>query len=334
MTKARLKRLVGTAVIAAGLLAGIAVLWGKQTISAPGPLRESTTIVVERGSGLRAIASQLESRGIIEYPQLFALSAWMDGAQYGLRAGEYAFDPGVSMRGVLDILRDGRTVVRKVTLAEGLTSREMMVLLEEAKGLQGDIDEVPPDGSLLPDTYHYSRDDERSAIIERMTKAMDIVLADLWEARSDDLPISTPEEAVILASIVEKETAVPDERARVAAVFVNRLRKGMRLESDPTVVYGLTGGAGALGRKLFRGDLKKEHPYNTYRIKGLPPGPICNPGRDSLAAVMNPLQTDEFYFVADGTGGHVFARTLDEHNRNVANWRKVQRAKRNSQKKK
>jgi peptidoglycan lytic transglycosylase G len=333
MTKARLKRLVGTAVIAAGLLAGIAVLWGKQTISAPGPLRESTTIVVERGSGLRAIAGQLEAGGIIEHPRLFALSAWIDGAQHGLRAGEYAFGPGVSMKGVLDILREGRTVVRKVTLAEGLTSREMMALLEQADGLKGEIDEVPPDGSLLPDTYHYSRNDERDAIIGRMTKAMDVVLADLWETRSNDLPISTPDEAVILASIVEKETAVPSERARVAAVFVNRLRKGMRLESDPTVVYGLTGGAGALGRKLFRGDLKKDHPYNTYRIKGLPPGPICNPGRDALAAVMNPLQTDEFYFVADGTGGHVFARTLDEHNRNVSNWRKVQRAKRSKNKK-
>jgi UPF0755 protein len=334
MTKARMKWLVGIAIIAAGLLAAIGAYWGHRTMDAPGPLREVKTIVVERGSGLRSIANQLEAGGIITHPRLFALSAWMEGAQTDLRAGEYAFDPGVTMRGVLDILREGRTVVRKVTLAEGLTSREMMVLLEGAEGLKGEIDDVPPDGSLLPDTYHYSLNDERGALVERMTKAMEVVLSDLWEARSADLPISTPEEAVILASIVEKETAVPSERARVAAVFVNRLRKGMRLESDPTVVYGLTGGAGPLGRKLFRGDLKKSHPYNTYRIKGLPPGPICNPGRDSLAAVMNPMETDEFYFVADGTGGHVFSRTLDEHNRNVARWRKIQRAKRAPKKKK
>lgn len=329
MTKARLKWLVGAVVIAACLLAGAIAVWGHRTMFAPGPLRETRTIVIERGSGLRAIANQLESSGIIAYPRLFALSAWIDGAQHGLRAGEYAFGPGVSMQGVLDILREGRTVVRKVTLAEGLTSREMMVLLEQANGLKGEIEEVPPDGSLLPDTYHYSLNDERVDIVARMTKAMQTVLAELWAARSENLPISTPEEAMILASIVEKETAVPSERARVAAVFVNRLRKGMRLESDPTVVYGLTGGAGPLGRKLFRGDLKKDHPYNTYRNSGLPPGPICNPGRDSLAAVMNPLATDEFYFVADGTGGHVFARTLEEHNRNVARWRKLNREQKN-----
>jgi UPF0755 protein len=329
MTKARLKWLVGAVVIAACLLAGAIAVWGHRTMFAPGPLRETRTIVIERGSGLRAIANQLESGGIIAYPRLFALSAWIDGAQHGLRAGEYAFGPGVSMQGVLDILREGRTVVRKVTLAEGLTSREMMVLLEQANGLKGEIEEVPPDGSLLPDTYHYSLNDERVDIVARMTKAMQTVLAELWAARSENLPISTPEEAVILASIGEKETAVPSERARVAAVFVNRLRKGMRLESDPTVVYGLTGGAGPLGRKLFRGDLKKDHPYNTYRNSGLPPGPICNPGRDSLVAVMNPLVTDEFYFVADGTGGHVFARTLEEHNRNVARWRKLNREQKN-----
>jgi UPF0755 protein len=328
MTKARLKWLVFAALLAAGLLAGGLALRGYQIVLAPGPLPEAKTIVVARGSGLRDIANQLAAGGIIEHPRLFALSAWLEGAQHGLRAGEYAFDPGASMRVVLDILREGNTVVRRVTFAEGLTSQEMIDLLSRAEGLSGTVTAAPPDGSLLPDTYHYSLDDERGAIVSRMTKAMALVLADLWAKRAEGLPISSPEEAVILASIVEKETAVPAERARVAAVFVNRLRKGMRLESDPTVVYGLTGGTGPLGRKLFRGDLRKEHAYNTYRIDGLPPGPICNPGRDALAAVMNPITSDELYFVADGTGGHVFARTLDEHNRNVANWRKIQRENR------
>jgi len=197
---------------------------------------------------------------------------------------------------------------------------------EGRPGRSGKLTGAPPDGALLPDTYHYSLGDKRDEILDRMKKAMELVLADLWAQRAPDLPINTPEDAVILASIVEKETGIPEERARVAAVFINRLRKGMRLESDPTVVYGLTGGTGPLGRRLFRGDLKKEHAYNTYRIEGLPPGPICNPGRDSLAAVMNPMQTEEYYFVADGSGGHVFAKTLEEHNRNVAAWRNIRRA--------
>jgi UPF0755 protein len=333
MTKARLTWLVVAACIAVAMVAGGFAVRGYHKALAPGPLQESRTIVVPRGSGLREIAQRLEDAGVIAYPRLFAIFAWVQGAQTDLRAGEYAFDAGASMRDVLDRLREGRTVVRRVTLAEGLTSLEMVALLNEAEGLEGKITDAPPDGSLLPDTYHYSLGDSRQEILDRMSKAMEIVLAELWEKRMPGLPIATPEEAVILASIVEKETAVPEERARVAAVFVNRLRKGMRLESDPTVVYGLTGGSGPLGRRLFRGDLKKDHAYNTYKIKGLPPGPIANPGRDSLAAVMNPMDTDEFYFVADGTGGHVFAKTLKEHNRNVAAWRKIRRAKQKKKKK-
>jgi len=327
MTKARLKWLaVAAAIAVAAAVAGGGAIWGYRTVRAPGPAQETKTIVVPRGSGLREITGKLAAEGVIEHPRLFALFAWFDGAQHALRAGEYAFDPAASMRDVLNQLREGRTVVHRVTLAEGLTSLEMVALLNDTKGLDGTLNGAPPDGTLLPDTYHYSLGDAREEILNRMKKAMEAVLADLWEQRSSDLPFKTPEEAVTLASIVEKETAVPAERARVAAVFVNRLRKGMRLESDPTVVYGLTGGAGPLGRRLFRGDLKKEHAYNTYRIEGLPPGPICNPGRDALAAVMNPLTTDELYFVADGSGGHVFAKTLEEHNRNVAAWRKIRRA--------
>jgi UPF0755 protein len=233
------------------------------------------------------------------------------------------------MSDVLRILREGRTVVHRVTFAEGLTSKEMLAALGRAERLEGPMPPLPANGSLLPDTYHYSYGDTQAEIVARMAKAMDAVLAELWAKRAPDLPLTSPTEALILASIVEKETAVPAERARIAAVFINRLKKGMRIESDPTVVYGLTDGLGPLGRALTRDDLRNDHPYNTYRITGLPPGPICNPGRDSLAAVMNPLQTEEIYFVADGSGGHVFARTLDEHNRNVAQWRKFKRSNAN-----
>ncbi|MEM9683056.1 MAG: endolytic transglycosylase MltG [Pseudomonadota bacterium] len=329
MTKARLLWLAAAAVVAAGVVAGGFVQRSYEQFGAPGPLQKAETIVVERGASLRGIADQLAEAGVIDSPYLFSFLAWYEGAQHGLRAGEYAFDAGVSKRDVLDKLRRGVTVVHRVTLAEGLTSQEMMKVLEETDLLAGTSSaEAPLEGSLLPDTYHFSRGDTRDDIVDRMTRAMDVVLKELWAGRAVDLPLATPQEAVILASIVEKETAVPEERPRVAAVFINRLRKGMRLESDPTVVYGLTGGAGPLGRKLLRADLRKQHPYNTYRNFGLPPGPIANPGRDSLAAVLNPLETDEFFFVADGTGGHVFARTLAEHNRNVARWRKIQRAKR------
>lgn len=326
MSKSRLIRLVAFPLIAACLLAGGSAFWAYRATIAPGPLQETRTILITRGSGVRDIAYQLARESIIEYPRIFELSVLLRGEQQELRAGEYAFGPGTSMRDALDILREGRTVVRRVTLAEGLTSKEMVSALAQAEGLEGTIAPPPADGSLLPDTYHYSYGDKRSDILGRMTKAMDAALAELWAKRAADLPLASPAEALILASIVEKETALPSERARIAAVFVNRLRKGMRIESDPTVVYGLTEGAGPLGRALTRADLKHDHPYNTYRIAGLPPGPICNPGRDSLAAVMNPLATDEYYFVADGTGGHAFARTLEEHNRNVARWRKFKRA--------
>ncbi len=326
MTKARLIRLVAIVLLAVFLAAGGVAVWAYRATVAPGALQETKTTVIARGSGVRDIAYQLARASIIERPRLFELLVLFRGAQQDLRAGEYAFGPGTSMQGALDILREGRTVVRRVTLAEGLTSKEMVAALAHAEGLEGTIEAPPPDGSLLPDTYHYSYGDNRGEILSRMTKAMDGVLAELWAKRAADLPLASPTEALILASIVEKETAVPSERARIAAVFVNRLRKGMRIESDPTVVYGLTDGAGPLGRALTRGDLKRDHPYNTYRIAGLPPGPICNPGRDSLAAVMNPLATDEYYFVADGTGGHAFARTLEEHNRNVARWRTLKRA--------
>ncbi len=315
---AALTVIVGCAVLGAAALVYRAYI-------APGPLKQPTTVVVVRGAGVSDIARLLHDNGVIANPQLFEAVARVSGVQRRLRAGEYGFDPGVSTRDVLAVLLEGRTTVRKVTFAEGITVKEVVEVLANTEGLKGDVTTIPQEGSLLPNTYHFSLGDSRSAILQRMENAMAATVAELWDNRTDGLPIRTMREAIILASIVEKETGVASERARIAGVFVNRLRKRMRMETDPTVVYGLTEGKGPLGRALTRQDLKRDHPYNTYRIFGLPPGPICNPGRDSLAAVMNPLETDELYFVADGTGGHAFARTLAGHNRNVAKWRKIRR---------
>ncbi len=282
-------------------------------------------MVVSRGASVNEIARLLHSKNVIANPKLFGAVARVSGVHRRLRAGEYGFDVGVSTRDVLAVLLEGRTTVRKITFAEGITVKEVVEALANTEGLDGEVASIPLEGTLLPNTYHFSLGDSRTAILKRMENAMAATVAELWNSRTDGLPIRTMREAVILASIVEKETGVASERARVAAVFINRLRKRMRMETDPTVVYGLTEGKGPLGRALTRRDLKRDHPYNTYRIFGLPPGPICNPGRDALAAVMNPLETDELYFVADGTGGHAFARTLAAHNRNVAKWRKIRR---------
>lgn len=312
--------------ISISALAGAAA-WAWQKIHAPGPLDQATVYVVPRGAGLNAIARGLEEAGILRERELFLLYARMRKAHRSLQAGEFEFHAHASAADVLATLLDGKPVLRFVTIPEGLTSREAVTLIDAAYGLAG-ASEIPPEGSILPETYTYSLNESRAELVNRMQAAMRRTLDELWERRSDDLPFSTPEEAVTLASIVEKETGLPEERPRVAAVFVNRLRKGMRLQSDPTVIYAITRGEQELDRPLRFKDLEIDDPYNTYRVKGLPPGPICNPGRASLEAVLNPIDTKELYFVADGTGGHVFAKTLAEHNRNVAEWRKIQRDKR------
>jgi UPF0755 protein len=281
------------------------------------------TVVIAKGSGLAGIALQLEASGIISSGRVFVWAARLTGGARALRAGEYAFPARASMEAVLETLVAGRTVLRRLTVPEGLTARQIVALVEGAGGLEGSVAPLPKEGSLLPETYHYAYGDPRGTLVERMRRDMGRAVAKLWADRAEGLPFDKPEEAVILASVVEKETALPAERSRIAAVFINRLKKGMRLQSDPTVVYALTGGRGALGRKLTRADLDVDHPYNTYRNLGLPPGPICNPGRASLGAVLHPAKTEELYFVADGSGGHVFAKTLAEHNRNVAEWRRV-----------
>jgi UPF0755 protein len=308
-----------------GLLAGIAVLLLVQALQAPGPSTSPTTIVVARGAGTQSIARQLVAAGVIDRDWLFVVASRLFDRKAPLRAGEFALPAGISTRGALDLLRFGPTVVRRFTLVEGQTVQQVLRDLRAEPALVGEIDANPPEGSLLPETYHFSLGDSRASVLARMRAAMDVALAEEWAGRAEGLPISTPEQAVVLASIIEKETALADERARVASVFVNRLKRGMRLQSDPTTIYGLSGGSGELGRALLRGDLDDPSPYNTYVIAALPPAPIANPGRAALQAALHPATTDHLYFVADGSGGHAFAATLAEHNRNVAQWRRLQR---------
>lgn len=306
-------------------LGGGAALWAVKAIEAPGPLGADRILVIERGSSLTEIAEQLERNGIISHALLFVGAAKVRGIGRALRAGEYRFPAGISIVGAIALLQSGQTFVRSVTIPEGLTVPQVLAILESESALSGVIGMKPPEGSLLPDTYHISLGDSRESLVERMRNAMTTVLADAWAEREPGVPLETPEDALILASIVEKETAVPDERPRVAGVFLNRLADGMRLQSDPTVVYALSDGTGDLGRPLTRADWQVESPFNTYQVTGLPPSPIANPGRDSIRAVLAPEEHKYYYFVADGTGGHAFARTLAEHNRNVAAWRRVQR---------
>ncbi len=326
MTWKRVCGFVATAVVILAIAAGVIWEKGRERFERPGPLSAESIVNIPAGSGLEAIGQLLEREGVIEDQRVFRVGVRLLGQARSLKAGEYAFPPAVSMRGAADILAQGVTVVRRLTVAEGLTSREAVALIEAAEGLEGKVETLPPEGSLLPETYHYRRGDSRQALVDRMRSARDDLLAELWDTRAEQLPIKTPEEALVLASIVEKETGVPEERGLVAGVFVNRLRKGMRLQSDPTVTYGITLGQRPLGRSLTRKDLKKPSAYNTYVIKALPPGPIANVGRAALEAVLNPVKTSYLYFVADGTGGHAFAKTLKEHNRNVAKWRKIKRA--------
>ena len=309
--------------------AGGAFYFGKVRFTQPGPLTEPTSVVVARGTDLDTIAAQLQRQNVIRSDFIFSTAARLYKAEDELKAGEYLFEPGVSMERVLEDLVTGRSVLHAITFPEGLTSQQIVARLNADPVLTGNIVEVPPEGSLLPDTYKFTRGTSRQQILDQMKRARERAVEEVWARRSPDLPIDTPEELVTLASIVEKETGKADERPRVAAVFINRLRDGMRLQSDPTILYGIFGGNGKPpDRPILQSDLDKPTPYNTYQVSGLPPTPIANPGRAALEAVANPSRTDELYFVADGTGGHAFASTLEEHNRNVARWRRVEEARR------
>jgi UPF0755 protein len=319
-------RFLGDLVSLILLLAVVAVgcaIWLVEHTERPGPHEAEALIAIAPGSSIAAIGDSLEAAGVIDDPDLFAIAARLLAADGSLKAGEYAVPAHESMRAVIARLSDGRVLTRRITIPEGLTAVEISAIVAATPALTGEVGEIPPEGSLLPETYHYVHGDSRDAVLARMTDAMAATLTELWAARAENLPFATPEEAVILASVVEKETGVSGERRHVAGVFVNRLRLGMRLQSDPTVIYGLTNGAGPLGRALTRADLAAPHPYNTYLIDALPPHPIANPGAAAIAAVLDPLETEDLYFVADGTGGHVFARTLEEHNRNAAAWRRI-----------
>lgn len=314
--------ILSTAVIA--VIGGLAV----HHYLSDSTLEEPKLVLIERGKGVSAIAQKLESEGVITQPVLFKIAGRFGES---LKAGEYQFPAHVSMAEAIRMMQEGEVFDRKVTIPEGYTSYQIVKLLNAREDLEGTISEnnIPEEGSLLPNTYHFVGGETPQDIIARMQAAMTKTLDELWEGRAANLPVKTKEEALILASVIEKETGVPSERGRVAGVFVNRLKRGIALQTDPTVIYAITKGKiqdegkGPLGRRLLSKDLQIDSPYNTYKNRGLPPGPIANPGRDSIAAALNPEVHEYIFFVADGTGGHVFAKTLAEHNRNVANWRKV-----------
>ncbi|MBX4956248.1 endolytic transglycosylase MltG [Rhizobium lentis] len=309
------------------VVAVIAFYYATSTYQGPGPLQTNTNFIVRNGAGLAEIASNLERNSIISDARIFRyLTATHLSAGESLKAGEYEIKARASMSDIMELLKSGKSILYSVSFPEGLTVRQMFDRLLQDPVLEGDLPAaLPAEGSLRPDTYKFSRGTKRAEIIEQMAAAQQKLVDQIWDKRDSTLPLRSKEEFVTLASIVEKETGVPDERAHVASVFLNRLGKGMRLQSDPTIIYGLFGGEGKpADRPIYQSDLKRDTPYNTYVIKGLPPTPIANPGKDALEAVANPWKTQDLYFVADGTGGHVFAATLEEHNANVKRWRKLE----------
>jgi UPF0755 protein len=300
--------------------AGGGAWWLHLKITEPGPAMAPASVVIPKGTPSADIGSLLKEADAIDHPWLFLLAARLTGRQ-PLLAGEYSFPAQASLASIIDMMRRGQTVVRKLTVAEGLTVFQVLALLRQTDGLTGNAGQIPEEGSLLPQTYFFSHGDSREALLLRMTRAMNETIDDLWRRRAVNVTLSNKVDAIILASVVERETAIPEERAHIAAVFFNRLKLHMKLQSDPTVIFAVSNAEGSLDRPLTRDDLALKNPFNTYQVEGLPAGPICNPGRASLEAVLHPSDSDDLYFVADGSGGHVFAKTLAEHNRNVGNLR-------------
>jgi UPF0755 protein len=316
---------VFTALVLVLILAGAAVVFGKSQFEAPGPLQEDKVVTIPPRLGMLEIADLLKHEGVVDAHRLifiggvFALKARSD-----LKAGEYLFTKGASMKDVVETIVEGKVVQHQLTIPEGLTSEQIVARLLDNDILAGNIKDVPREGSLLPDSYHFNRGFTREQMIQRMRQAQERLVRDVWERRNPDLPLKSPEQLVILASIIEKETGKPEERTRIAAVLTNRLKQKMKLQSDPTIIYGLVFGKGALGHPLTKSEIAQPTPYNTYVIDGLPPGPIANPGRASIEAAASPARTKELYFVADGTGGHAFAESYEQHMKNVARLRAIE----------
>ncbi len=319
---------VFTILILLAIVTGIMFAVGKHRFDAPGPLAADKMVNIPPRLGIRDIADLLVKENVIEYPLTFIVAALLAKTHEELRFGEYQFTKQASLHDVINTIVDGKVVQHQITIAEGLTSEQIVQRLLESDLLAGNIREIPKEGSMLPESYRFTRGTTRDVVIQRMQQAQRRIVQEVWEHRVPDLPLKTPEQLVVLASIVEKETGRSDERNRVAAVFVNRLKQRMKLQSDPTIIYGLVGGKGTLGRPIMRSEIEQPTPYNTYAIEGLPPGPIANPGRAAMEAVANPARTKELYFVADGTGGHAFSETLDQHQRNVARLRAIEQAQR------
>jgi len=321
--------LVLTLITVAALLAVAAVAVGKRQLQAAGPLVQEKVVNIPR-AGVRDVADTLEREGVIEQPWFFIAAVLVQKSRGDLKSGEYLFARHASLQDVINTIIEGKVVQHPITIPEGLTSEQIVQRLLDIDILAGNIREIPREGSLLPETYRFTRGTQREQVIQRMQQAQRRLVQDVWERRNPDLPLKSPEELLTLASIVEKETGKPEERARVAAVFVNRLKQRMKLQSDPTIIYGLVGGKGTLGRPITRSEITQPTPYNTYTIEGLPPGPIANPGRAALEATANPARTREIFFVADGSGGHAFSETLDQHQRNVAKLRALEQQQNDS----
>src|SRR5438094_3041660 len=310
------------------LMIGAATVYyyGKQMLEAPGPLKEDKVVNIPARAGKGDIAETLQREGVIDVNRwffiggVFALRASSD-----LKPGEYSFQKNASLRDVIATIVEGKVVQHAVTIPEGLTSEQIVARLTDNDIFSGAVREMPREGTLLPETYKFPRGTTREQVIQRMQQTQKRVLAEIWERRNPDVPVKSPEQLATLASIIEKETGRADERSRVAAVFTNRLRQRIKLQSDPTIIYGLVGGRGTLGRPIKRSEITQPSPYNTYVIEGLPPGPIANPGRASLEATANPARTRDLYFVADGTGGHAFTETYDLHQKNVARLRAMEK---------
>ena len=313
-----------TIVLVLGIAAAVVYQFGKQKFDAPGPLASERVVNIPRGLGLREIADLLTRESVIDQPWVFIGGVLVLKAREDLKYGEYKFGKQITLRETIETIVEGKVVQHAFTIPEGLTSEQIVTRLAEVDFLAGNIREIPKEGTLLPETYNFPRGTTREQVIQRMQQAQRRALQEIWERRNAEVPVKTPEQLVTLASIVEKETGRPDERSRVAAVFINRIRQRMKLQSDPTIIYGLVGGKGTLGRPIMRSEIEQPTPYNTYVIEGLPPGPIANPGRASLEATANPARTKEIFFVADGTGGHAFAENLAQHQQNVAKLRQFE----------